>query len=336
MKSYTIFLDVQTPVHIGSGTQITKKEFTVNMKRIDVYDPFKLYSVLGERYEALFNNPWESLTDYLFKNRVKASHAVKYSVHSSDSSVRKTDSIAEFIKDPYGNPYIPGSSLKGAIRTALLSHIISQDKDDKYKSSHFFKAQDIEEDIFGKHTDSALRFLRISDSLPLSTNDLIICKKIDMMTDGTTRELNICREALRIGTTIKFKLTIEKPPYNIKNSQALQIDYIMSAIESFADQYKKVYSSKFSSNVVKDYGDNVIYLGGGVGFNSKTINHSLYKEKAIYKIAETLDRNFRRHNHYKKDISLGVSPRALKCTFVNGTHVEMGICRIRIKEDEAI
>ncbi|WP_413770067.1 type III-A CRISPR-associated RAMP protein Csm5, partial [Vibrio vulnificus] len=33
----------------------------------------------------------------------------------------KLNNIVTFIKDAYGNPYIPGSSLKGAIRTILVN-----------------------------------------------------------------------------------------------------------------------------------------------------------------------------------------------------------------------
>lgn len=36
------------------------------------------------------------------------------------------------VTDPYGNPYIPGSSLKGMLRTILLSKDIDQDQI-KYK-----------------------------------------------------------------------------------------------------------------------------------------------------------------------------------------------------------
>lgn len=36
------------------------------------------------------------------------------------------------VTDPYGNPYVPGSSLKGMLRTILLSKDIAQDQI-KYK-----------------------------------------------------------------------------------------------------------------------------------------------------------------------------------------------------------
>ena len=52
----------------------------------------------------------------------------KYSLDCENiAQVNKVRGIQTFIKDGYGKPYIPGSSIKGAIRNVLLSQSIEKD-----------------------------------------------------------------------------------------------------------------------------------------------------------------------------------------------------------------
>ena len=51
--------------------------------------------------------------------------------------------------------------------------------------------------------------LRISDSAPLSLEDLTLCQKIDVLRNGNQRKLPILRECLKPGTELHFTLTID-------------------------------------------------------------------------------------------------------------------------------
>jgi CRISPR-associated protein Csm5 len=338
VRVYTITLDVITPVHIGSGNTITKKDYRVSGRNVEIYDSLKLYSLLGRGYEGfLMGN--ETLTDYIQKYNVRANSAIKYSIFCGNSRIRKSDEIHEFIKDPYGCPYIPGSSIKGAIRTAMLSFAISQNKRgdfSPYRRDFISKgANDVEETAFGEPINSVFKHIKISDSDPLSTDDLILCKKIDVFKDGNSNnKLNLCRESIKPGTKVKFKLTIDEP-FEEKHKEMANPEYIMSAIRNFSIQYKNTYLSKFGSYNNKKYGDDIIYLGGGTGFLTKTINTSLYGNDALSKVSDFLSDKFKKHNH-KQDVQLGISPRAMKCTQANNEIVEMGICKIGIELDETI
>lgn len=332
MKNYKISLEILTPVFIGNGLQITKKDFELKDDKAYVYDPIKLYSTLGILYESfLMNNA--NLTDYLnrmrYQNHLKINQAVKYKLYCGETGIRKNDLIHEFIKDPYGYPYIPGSSIKGTIRTALLAKKIKEGPINKfalYKREAIDKwegAKRIEEEAFGKITDNDFRYLKISDSLPLSVDDLTLSKKIDIFKDGeSNNKLNVCRETLRPGTRVTFNLTVDK-------ENKYTPEDIMDAIQMFAKQYRTSYISKFNSSKGRQYGDRIIYLGGGTGFLTKTINRSLYGDETLQKVSKYLRKRFPRHRH-EKDIALGLSPRAKKCTMYKNEIVEMGICRIGI------
>lgn len=62
--------------------------------------------------ERIPRKVWEEWTDY----KLDSTDAV--------SDTRSKVEIQTYIKDPYGMVYIPGSSLKGAIRTTLLGAAI--------------------------------------------------------------------------------------------------------------------------------------------------------------------------------------------------------------------
>lgn len=332
MKNYKITLDVLTPVHIGNGNTIEKKDFEVKGNTVNIYDPLKLHAILGRSYEDFLMSNY-TLTDFLRNNRVNVSKALLYSLPSHGISIRKSDGLVEFIKDPYGLPYIPGSSLKGAIRTAILSQLVYENKNNSYSSyanSSIDRrnGRDIEKQAFGDNTKSIFQQIKVSDSLPLSRKDLILCKKVDIFRDGNTNnKLNLCRESLKPGTEVTFSLTLDESL--AREGDPYTVDFIMKAINNFSKEYSKEYQSKFSNFDNSYHRENIIYLGGGTGFLTKTINQSLYGKRTLERTSSFLDGKFRKHNH-RKDVALGVSPRALKCTIVNNKTVEMGICHIRI------
>ena len=59
---------------------------------------------------------------------------MKYVENVGDRSEEKGKlQVMTCITDPYGNPYVPGSSLKGMLRTILLSRDILQNRE-KYRT----------------------------------------------------------------------------------------------------------------------------------------------------------------------------------------------------------
>ena len=143
--------------------------------------------------------------------------------------------ILAFTKDAYGEPYIPGSSLKGMIRTALLCYEVKQNPE-KYGVKlrdisdaaqrggngkfSFEETDNLETEVF--HTrhmtdkkqnavNSCMAGLIVSDSKSISTKQLTLSQKIDYTEDGKEHPLPILREAGRsLRTEIQFELTIDE------------------------------------------------------------------------------------------------------------------------------
>ena len=121
------------------------------------------------------------------------------------------------MRDCYGNPYIPGSSLKGAIRTILMNtHWHSMNFKKKNKKGKIIENKKAipwgptrrqrHEKI--KPFDDIFNEIRVSDSQPLTNDDLILVQKWDFTPDKDTKphSLSIYREALRPGTKLEFEI----------------------------------------------------------------------------------------------------------------------------------
>ena len=166
-------------------------------------------------------------------------------------------------------PYIPGSTLKGAIRTALLEEILSEndrvyqhsldhlnnliDRDPRGNPRREHPARTLEQLAFGKDPNhDLLRTLHVGDTLPLDSDALEIgmlwtltpnennqlVQKID-----SGREYKHFVQHLRIGQLLTFTLKIdrllmrdrEKEHLGFTDSQAEMLSDIAEVCRSTAD-----------------------------------------------------------------------------------------------------
>lgn len=131
LKSYRIHLKVLGPVFIGSGKELSKKEYLFyKNNQIAVIDIAKFYLELKKikklnSFEAFMLDEHENLGVWIKKNQINNSiidRCIKYTLDKGDiEETKRRNVMLEFVKDPYGNPYVPGSSLKGMFRTIFLA-----------------------------------------------------------------------------------------------------------------------------------------------------------------------------------------------------------------------
>lgn len=106
-------IEVLTPVHIGSGVKLTEGiDFIKNNSSVHIIPQSTLLRYLEE-------NPEERDNFINGGYRLSALNNIpegnKYNI-----SIGRTSEINEFERSGNGKPYIPGSSIKGSIRTILL------------------------------------------------------------------------------------------------------------------------------------------------------------------------------------------------------------------------
>ena len=367
---FTIKLKCLSPVFVGSGREINKKEYLyINSSEIGVLDFERFYAFIRQRRmgdsfdDFLMNDSKGRLFEWIKKNRIDIKEVkpyIKYSLSCKDTSLERGTKIQimEFSRDPYGELYIPGSSLKGMLRTILMyskmagspddytsirndmerairfSRERSNGRADRNLLSREEKAAEVKafftlnRDNKGKNNNDArndiFAGLLVGDSKPIEASHLILAQKIDRGTNGEENRLNLLRESLKPGTEMEFPIVIDQ------SICPLSREDIISAINTFVSVYNNSFVKKFKG--IKLIPEDTIVLGGGSGFVSKTINYVLWGEENGTRINKDIfDRTGvpikHRHN---EDMVKGVSPHMIKCTSYNGELCQMGLCKIML------
>ncbi len=127
IKSQAIVFNAKTlsPVHVGSGETLQKGiDFFADGNKIGKVDPKKILNVIGEDkiqwWTSKIENG-ESIWEDLKKNyRVKLEDICK-EVLPNNAGIIKQQLKEQFRNQLTKNPVLPGSSIKGALRTAIVS-----------------------------------------------------------------------------------------------------------------------------------------------------------------------------------------------------------------------
>ena len=359
---YDISLHTVGPVFIGNGNKITKKEYlflnqrqSIGVIRIEaLYAYLRKKGLAGECEKFLLYENRKDLRGWISDHRIPMQDVLsflRYRIPVGDLALdreRAKWELFECVKDPYGLPYIPGSSLKGMLRTILLAGRIAhanaaaQMKNEvqraaaKSQSRNFYlkrEAGNLESRAFhslrrnqerwSDAVNDELSGMIISDSKPLSIKDMVLCQKIDVHIDGTEKSLNVLRECIAPGTDIHFQITLDQ-------RSPVSKEEIVHAVRSFSELYQNVFLDAFLDDVLAD---DMVYLGGGSGFVSKTVVYPLFGKKEGVKLTQEIfekTRVPRSHGHWKDDRE-GVSPHILKCTRIDGKQYQMGLCRLQLE-----
>lgn len=262
LAQFEISLLTIAPVHIGNGIEMSKKEYICENGRYYFPNLYKLYTCLSskrgnllEKYDdQVINNSRMDLQSFLQDNYISERNFGGYSIPVTDVDNKKGN-VKQFIRDAYQQPYIPGSSLKGALRT-VISY---QNKWLNDFGGQIRIGSSTYNDFYSK--------IRVSDSLPLKNDQLLICTKYtwSQQKGGHPKALNLYREAIKPLTKITFSLTVEGE----KQIQEIR------RLQKLCGQHYKDYFNYFlreldASQYIQNIGNcPYIYIGAGSGFWTK-------------------------------------------------------------------
>lgn len=123
-----------TPVHIGSGKELMKNtEFISVQDEIGVVDDKKVIKIIGienvDTWVSIINNGG-SLWEYLKQRKpnVKLEDVSSRILPVYCNSLHNKRSLKEQLHSAKQFPLIPGSSIKGAIRTAVISDLVKRNQ----------------------------------------------------------------------------------------------------------------------------------------------------------------------------------------------------------------
>lgn len=375
MHYWKVSLVCLSPVFVGSGEKFKKSEYIYDKRAGEVHflDESGWIRFLGRHgimedfSNALLANPFHlNLFGYLsHQDRLcrqygsigNIMHAMK-----QEEAILRTEpylgnrdkgpgDIAGFVLDARGNPYIPGSSLKGAFRTAILAHHILQNRGAYSKDWENIRRAAGNKRDMGKAMDnlereaaipldkngkrdmvkSHFRGLTVSDA-SLVNGGLCVVPKTDLgLHTFRTHEVSLFRETLKADSTLEFTLGLDDDAsamghFGIHNFKDF-VDVLREFVKFQYEILKKPFESFATEELhdIKGAKNADLVLGGGAGYISKTLVYALApnKEDAVYVVRKLMENMFKR-GHHGKDTE--ISPHALKLAEVDGRNYLMGLC----------
>ena len=363
-KTYTLELTLEGPVCAGSGKKVGKKEYFYNSRQqtVSFYDQNKLMDCIVQQnlmdaYEEYMLGPSRSLYDFfrIAGGAEAFAPALKYTVRCEDAigdNCGQPADIRTHIRNGAGQVYLPGSSVKGMLRTAITVGCLLKSepqtsrptvpegnpRDRDFKKTMGKQAntsmRQLDNELFhlldAKPRDVAnavndiFRGVSIADSGPIPDEDLILCRKADLYPDGFEKELNLIRECVRPGVTVKMAVAIDPTL-----ARFLTADFIRECISLF-DGWYTTYVLSHYQNAPGPALTSHLFLGGGSGYFSKTVTAPWLKEDALHYIASWLTAQFGAKNS-NDETRYGISPHMLKYTWVGNRLLPFGLCKVELR-----
>jgi hypothetical protein len=167
-------IELLTPLHIGDGTELQSNlDYISDKKSIDVIEFDSLLESLSDCPSAI-NDLSKSVSLKQLLEDDKLNVKPRYSLSFKGNSAPK--SMRRFLKNGFGQPYISGSSLKGAIHTALWTSLDRSGLPLASKFDPFNEAVKALGGIDPYHM--FIRPLQISDSIGVEPEGALICEEI--------------------------------------------------------------------------------------------------------------------------------------------------------------
>jgi len=274
-------LETLTPVHVGSGRKLASGiDFIKTDYSIHIVPQSELLSYLEK-------NPDE------MENFIKGNYKLGALNRMPEGrtyylQIGRTNEIIEFERNGFGKPYIPGSSIKGAIRTILLrkrldelsenerTELFSSIKkeikkkiENNQRPKREWASQDLLKKIFGNSSNNNLmRVLEIFDA-EFNELDLDIIYILSLTSENGDRfgwknlwnrrnenkikfATQLVAETLPIGSKTSFSIVLNKFLINNKTANEL-LNFSEDALKEFANLAKTVnkYSNEYLSKEKK-------------------------------------------------------------------------------------
>lgn len=380
---YKMKLEVLTPLHIGGAdykSKLDKKEYVFDKDKgtLTLIDSEKFISFLIKK------NLFDDYIFYIQKNLSSKKHEQdkniklidflksrdiykniegfrKKTLTKIDAEIEEMNDIKLMLRNLQGKPYIPGTSIKGALVNFLLVNYIINHRDkfkiernkileiakkanndyDIKKAKNEIKRiiNEIEKSIIygdNKELEKTKRFgLSVSDTYSYSNTRTNFYRDIDEKRDKRKEEkeqaIPVYREYIMANSIFDFDITldidlIEKSKLKIKT-----INDLIEALENTTNfLVNKILKDENSSQI-----ENLV-LGANTGFLQKTIVYSLFeKEEDRLEVVKKL-LHLKKDDKIKDHLNDKFSPRVLNRIKISGKNKLAGLVKIEKVEEKNV
>jgi CRISPR-associated protein Csm5 len=311
-QRFTLKVSTLTPLHIGSGqTLLYEYDYAVYRNRTWRINDAALLEAQDvddlKATEVLARTPPAQLlqdADY-----TEDSPFFRYVIRGTPRSEKTGAQLQEQLKDVFDRPYLPGSSLKGALRTTLAWYgwkdLHLKPSAGRLGQRSEWAAQSYEHEIFGGDPNhDFLRALQVEDSRPVDTSRLILINVDILNMEGGMghNSIPVELEAVRGDTIFESTIKLDWALYSdwakqnglhlsgeswlrslakVVNEHARkqverQLQWLKKAnvphLQSF---YEQLYNARLSPHQF------LLQLGWGTGWEDKTFGSHLQQDPAF-------------------------------------------------------
>ena len=379
---YKMKLEVLTPLHIGGAdykSKLDKKEYVFDKENgtLTLIDSEKFISFLIKK------NLFDEYIFYIQKNLNLKKNEQDKNIKSIDflknkdiyknieefrkkapfkvnPEIEEMNDIKLMLRNFQGKPYIPGTSIKGALVNFLLVNYITNNRD-KFKteknrileiSQKFSNDNDIKRAkndikrivneieksiIFGnnKELEKSKRFgLSVSDTYNYSNTRTNFYRDIDEKRDISKEEkeqaMPVYREYIMANSIFDFDITLDIDLLEESKLKIKNIDDLISSIESAMSYLIDVLEDKNSPHT-----ENLV-LGANTGFLQKTIVYALFEnEKERLEVVKKL-LHTKKGDKIKDHLNDKFAPRVLNRIKINNKNLLAGLVKIMKVEEKNV
>ncbi len=311
-RLYQAKISVLTPLHIGSGRELFNEyDYAIHggqtwclnedalLEAQDLDDP--------SWADRLAEIPAQLLQERDFR---PDSAFFRYVIRGTPRSNAPGAQVREQLKDVYDRPYLPGSSLKGALRTALgwkrwQALGLRPDVRNLKNRKREFAAQWYEQELFSEHSGKApnkdtFRALQVADSAPVGADRLMLVNA-RVLNRGGGLGSPIELEAIRPDTVFEAEIKVDtalfsawakKHHLDLKGDDLLLTlpvvvrEYAIRRLQRQTAWFEQISGAEKSAQYCRDLaktalpsGAFFLQIGWGGGWESKTFGDHLQADQ---------------------------------------------------------
>lgn len=216
-KVYDVTISLLTPLHIGSGAELQKEfDYVVRAGKTWVIHSDEMLGrfvdASGQFDERIIGRPASELLE--MSDYQDDSPVFRYVMQGMPRSDQQGAALVAQFKDVQDRPFLPGSSVKGALRTVLAWHGF-QEKNlsldvNQLRGNARWVGQTYERAIFGRNPNyDLLRALHVADSDP-QPQDRLQLVNAQVFTGGDKPGAPIELEAVRSDTEFRTRIVVDE------------------------------------------------------------------------------------------------------------------------------
>ena len=376
-------LEVLTPLHIGGAdykSKLDKKEyiFDKDKKNLTLIDnekfiAFLIKKNLFEKYIAYIENNVNAkvmiqnrninLFNFLKVNNIDKDiqDFRKKAPIKLDMNIENMNDIKLMLRDVQGKPYIPGTSIKGALINLLLVDYIIKNREKFSKEKRIILSEckktnddrsirglkndikkivnQIEKSIIysdNKSLEKSKKFgISVSDSYSYSNTRTNFYQDIDEKRtnkpgEDKSRPMPVAREYIIANSIFDFDITLDIDLLEESKLKIKNIDDLIDSIENAMSYLIDVLEDKNSPRT-----ENLV-LGANTGFLQKTIVYALFEDEKerLEVVKKLLHKN--QKNVIGNHLNDKFAPRVLNRIKINNKNLLAGLVKIMKVEEKNV